>query len=72
VSSTRLAHLQCTSFPPAPALQYDEFLASAGAGRSHASLADYQQRAALFRANQALIEAHNARPDCTFDMAVNK
>ncbi len=53
-------------------LQYDAFLSSShGIGRSHASLADYEHRAALLRANLRMIEAHNAA-NRSFTMAMNR
>lgn len=59
------------SLPPS-APQYDAFLASAhGAGRSHASLAEYRRRAALFSDNLHMIREHNAA-NRSFTMAMNR
>ena len=52
---------------------YDSFLGGAlGAGRRHASLAEYRRRAAVFGRNVARIAAHNARSGRTFSMAMNR
>lgn len=58
------------SLPPSPP-QYDAFLASHGAQRSHASLAEYHRRKEVFRSNLAMIRQHNAA-NRSFTMAMNR
>ncbi|GAB4814889.1 hypothetical protein N2152v2_001935 [Parachlorella kessleri] len=52
--------------------EYDSFLSAHGKGRALRSLTEYRMRAEVYRSNAALIAAHNAAPNQTYSMAMNR
>jgi hypothetical protein len=50
---------------------YDKFLSVHGAGRWHASLAEYTRRRDIYAGNAAMIQAHNAA-NRSYTMAMNR
>ena len=51
---------------------YDAFLREFGGDRKHRSLSEYWHRSSIFEMNHNTIEEHNANPERTFTMKMNK
>lgn len=52
--------------------EYDNFLMEYGAQRRHKSLSEYWQRSSIFALNKKQIDVHNANPQKTYTMKMNR